>query len=91
MPYASNRARQKTANGAANHAKANAAYRERNRKKLAAHNAISKAILRGKLTPWPVCAVPECEETRVEAHHADYDQPLSVTWLCMFHHKECHR
>ena len=97
MPYAdyqqhlaSNRARQKTPLGAANHAKANHAYRVRNRDKVAAHNAVNKAILRGKLVPWPVCALPECED-KPEAHHPDYERPLDVVWLCSSHHKEVHR
>lgn len=97
MPYADynvhlerNRERQKTARGAANHARANRSYRERNRKKFMAHNLIAKAVLRGKMKPWPMCAVPECCATEVHGHHADYDAPLSVTWLCDPHHKEVH-
>lgn len=27
---------------------------------------------------------------RAEAHHPDYSQPLSVTWLCPQHHKDAH-
>lgn len=94
MPYAnykehlaSNRKRQRTARGAANHARAVQVYRERNRIKHAAQNAISKAIYRGKLVPWPCCAMPNCDETKVEAHHAHYDLKLDVTWLC----GPCHR
>jgi hypothetical protein len=26
-----------------------------------------------------------------EAHHADYSQPLVVSWLCKAHHRELHR
>lgn len=66
-------------------------YREKNRHKLKAHNAINKAILRGKLEAWPVCAVPECDCTKVEAHHAAYSLVLDVTWLCDKHHKEVHQ
>lgn len=44
----------------------------------------------GELVPWPVCAVPECDGTKVHAHHADYDQPLLVTWLCPKHHAYAH-
>ena len=98
MPYAdyqrhleANRERQRTARGAENHKRAVRAYRERNRKKFRAHNAINKAVLRGKIQPWPVCAMPDCLVTKVHGHHADYDAPLSVTWLCDDHHKEAHR
>lgn len=97
MPYADyqlhlekNRERQKTRRGAANHLRANLAYRRRNKKKAVAHNAVAKAILRGKLVPWPCCALPTCMETKVEAHHADYDDQLGVVWLCAPHHKEAH-
>lgn len=29
--------------------------------------------------------------TRVHAHHENYDEPLTVNWLCPKHHKERHR
>lgn len=97
MPYADysvhlekNRDRQKTPRGAQNHARANQAYRQRNLKKSRAHNLIAKAVLRGKMQPWPVCAIPECVSPEVHGHHADYDAPLSVTWLCDSHHKQVH-
>lgn len=97
MPYADyeihlqrNRERQRTPRGAQNHKRAVQAYRERNRAKHAAHNAISKALLRGKITPWPCCVLPECSETKVEAHHPDYDAPLDVIWICGPHHKATH-
>lgn len=98
MPYADyqrhleeNRNRQKTERGAANHARAVRSYRQRNAKKRAAHNAIAKALMFGKIVPWPCCAVPECNVVEVEAHHPDYDAPLDVVWLCNAHHTEVHR
>jgi hypothetical protein len=98
MPYADPaqhraavRAYGQTPQGKAARLRANTAYRSRNARKLAAHNAVSKAILRGKLQAWPVCAVPSCSETEVEAHHPDYDAPLSVVWLCDACHKAAHR
>lgn len=57
--------------------------------KKAAQTAVHNAIRDGRLTPWPVCAVPECSH-KPEAHHPDYDQPLSVVWLCSAHHKQVH-
>ena len=97
MPYADysehlrrNAERQKTERGAANHVRANRAYRQRNAKKRAAHNAVAKALLAGKIVPWPCCALPECSETKVEAHHPDYDAPLDVVWICGPHHKQLH-
>lgn len=32
----------------------------------------------------------QCGASSVEAHHADYSKPLSVTWLCRKHHIELH-
>ncbi len=81
------RAYQKTEDGKARHTAANKAYRQRNKKKLAAHNAIAKAILRKGLIPDP-CFVCGCED--VEGHHPDYDHPLQVVWLCEPHHTEAH-
>ena len=93
MPFANyeeglahRRAYQKTDAGKAAHAAASKAYRQRNKKKLAAHNAVSKAVLRKGLIPHP-CWV--CGE-KAEAHHPDYDRPLDVVWLCQPHHKQAH-
>ena len=93
MPYADpqkglerKREYQKSPMGKMAHASANKAYRQRNKKKLAAHNAVAKAILRKGLEPLP-CLV--CGE-KAQAHHPDYDRPLDVVWLCETHHKEVH-
>lgn len=97
MPYAdyerhlaANRERQKTERGAENHARAVRAYRLRNKSRRAAHNAVAKALLAGKIVPWPCCAMPECSDTKVEAHHPDYSAPLDVVWLCGVDHKAVH-
>lgn len=50
---------------------------------------LGNAVRAGRVTPWPVCALPECND-KPEAHHADYDQPLLVVWLCSAHHKQAH-
>jgi hypothetical protein len=42
---------------------------------------------RGKLVP-TACEV--CGSEKVERHHDDYDQPLSVRYLCRLHHKMFH-
>lgn len=81
----------KTPNGKAAHIAANRRYRQKNRLKLAAHNAVAKAVARGNLVPWPACAVPECACTEeLEAHHPDYSMPLDVIWLCRTHHRQAH-
>lgn len=54
-----------------------------------AHLAVSQAIKSGQLQrqPCEVCG----SVVQVEAHHADYDKPLDVEWLCQTHHKERHK
>ncbi len=72
---------------------ANRKWRLKNGHRIAACNAVNVAIRLGDLEPWPSCAMPECDERKVHAHHASYagDARLAVTWLCVRHHKEIHR
>lgn len=81
---------QRSEAGQERHVAANRAWRNRNPAKAKAQNATRRAVEKGLLVKWPVCAMPECEESRVEAHHYDYSSPLCVTWLCSKHHKEAH-
>lgn len=61
-----------------------------------AQNIVEKAIEKGVLVPRP-CEV--CGENglmrdgrrKVQAHHDDYNKPLSVRWLCQKHHHEWHK
>jgi hypothetical protein len=53
-----------------------------------ANVAVGNAIRDGRLIRQP-CEV--CGETKVEAHHTDYTQPLNVMWLCREHHMQRHR
>lgn len=48
-----------------------------------ARSYLNQYLRRGKIAKLP-CA--ECGAHDVEAHHADYAQPLEVTWLC----RPCH-
>lgn len=64
-------------------------WRDNHPKERSAQVAVGNAVRDGRLIPWPVCAVPTCEEKPV-AHHPDYDQPLQVVWLCQAHHKQTH-
>lgn len=48
------------------------------------------AVLSGRVKPWPVCAIPECNSERPVAHHPNYAEPLDVVWLCQAHHKQAH-
>lgn len=65
-------------------------WRERNPKERAAQVAVGNAVKAGHLLKWPACAMPECTSTKPVAHHADYDRPLDVVWLCQAHHKQAH-
>lgn len=58
-------------------------------KRRAAQVALGNAVRDGRVVPWPVCSVPECD-CKPEAHHPDYDTPLDVVWLCPPHHKQAH-
>lgn len=62
-------------------------YRQENPKRYKCNTAVNNALKRGKLVKLP-CWV--CGRQNVEAHHPDYDAPLSVVWLCAEHHKEIH-
>jgi hypothetical protein len=58
-------------------------------KRRAAQVALGNAVRAGRVVPWPVCAIPECD-CKPEAHHPDYDRPLDVVWLCTAHHRQAH-
>lgn len=57
------------------------------RPKVLARKRVQKQWRLGKLVKQP-CEI--CGETKVEAHHDDYSQPLAVRWLCRPHHREHH-
>lgn len=58
-------------------------YRERNRVRRLARNAIRLGIL--VCEPCRVCGIE-----KVQAHHPDYTKPLTVQWLCTKHHAALH-
>lgn len=66
-----------------------ARWREDHPDRRAAQLALGRAVKSGRVIPWPVCAVPECDK-KPEAHHPDYSLPLQVEWLCSAHHKQVH-
>lgn len=51
-----------------------------------AQGLVQHALRAGRLQKQP-CWV--CGSSAV-AHHADYDRPLDVVWLCQAHHKQAH-
>ena len=58
--------------------------------KYRAHVAVQRALARGELVKQP-CAVCGTTEGRIDAHHDDYSQPLSVRWLCRRDHILFHK
>ena len=70
------------------HVKTSIRWAARNPEKRKAHVAVQRALKAGKLER-KVCEV--CAAQKVEAHHADYTQPLQVVWLCSKHHAELHK
>lgn len=79
----------KTETGKLSHAKSSRQWDARNSDRKAAQTILNNAVRDGRIIPWPVCAVPECDK-KPEAHHPDYSQPLQVVWLCSAHHKQTH-
>lgn len=63
-------------------------WRDNNPKARAAHNAVARAKANGTLIvqPCEVCG----DDYNIHAHHDDYDNPLSVRWLCPLHHVRHH-
>lgn len=56
-------------------------YRESNPKKYKAHTMVGNAVRDGKLIKADCCE--ECgSDFSLNAHHDDYNYPLSVRWLC---------
>jgi predicted DNA-binding protein YlxM (UPF0122 family) len=61
-----------------------------------AHDVVEKAVLRGKIAkkPCEVCGADgrfSDGRSEVQAHHDDYNFPLTVRWLCQKHHHEWHK
>ncbi len=61
--------------------------KEEKRKRNNAKKNVYEAVLSGRIIKTN-CFV--CGEVDVQAHHADYDQPFDVIWLCDYHHREIH-
>ncbi len=76
-----------TEQGKEAHKRAKRKWELNNSKKRQVINQVNNAIKKGNLMKQKMCS--ECGKTgvRIEGHHDDYNQPLSVRWLC----SECHR
>jgi hypothetical protein len=64
---------------------------KRDRQKVYARNAVQRALRSGELVRGGCARAGqdghECRG-RIEAHHADYEKPLEVEWLCSAGHAE---
>jgi len=63
-------------------------WRTEDKRRVACHNAVARAIKAGKLVPEP-CV--RCQSEKSLAHHEDYDKPLDVMWLCQPCHSQRHK
>ena len=63
------------------------AYAVRNPEKIRAKSTIGKEVKSGRMKRLP-CKV--CGTARVDGHHPNYSEQLSVIWLCPSHHKRIH-
>ena len=66
----------------------NRAWRDEDKRRVRAHNAVKRAILKGTLQKRP-CV--RCGNVKSLAHHEDYDKPLDIMWLCQPCHKQRHK
>lgn len=66
-------------------------YYQDHPERLAAHNAVRRALRDGTLVRPAQCPVPGCRSNRnIVAHHEDYSKPLEVEWMCQSCHQTLH-
>ena len=58
--------------------------------KQQANTAVGNAVRRGDLTRPDQCELCADSQSRIEAHHDDYTQQLTVRWLCSICHHRVH-
>ncbi len=63
-------------------------WRSEDKRRMKCHNAVARAILNGRLVRQP-CR--KCSDPNTHAHHADYDKPYQVDWLCASCHSSEHK
>lgn len=80
--------RAKSPKRAAATVKTSKAWRQKDPRFTAAHNAVARAIRRGDLVRSPC---EKCGREKAFAHHESYDKKLDVVWLCQPCHKNRHK
>jgi len=63
------------------------AWRQADKRRMSAHNAVFRAVKAGKLIRMNC---ERCDAVKTYAHHEDYDKRLEVMWLCQPCHKKRH-
>ncbi len=63
-------------------------WNKENPVKKGAQNKVAMAITSGALVAG---CCEDCGETKAQAHHDDYSKPLTVRWLCAYHHSQWHK
>lgn len=53
--------------------------------KKSARAYVYRNLRSGKISKEP-CQI--CGDIKTEAHHSDYEKPLSIEWLCRKHHRQ---
>jgi len=76
--------------GKAMHCRANKRHRDKNPKQGVCHHALSGAIAAGKVIRPTVCSACGQSNGVIHGHHADYNSPYDVVWLCALCHKHLH-
>lgn len=64
------------------------AWINKNPAKRRAQNAVNNAVRDGKLFRQ---SCEKCDSMKVHGHHADYNRPLEVRWLCAACHTKEHK
>ena len=70
------------------HHRISALWRQADRRRMSAHNAVSRAIKKGILVRQPC---EKCGSKKSLGHHESYDNKLDVKWLCQPCHKARHK
>jgi uncharacterized LabA/DUF88 family protein len=64
-------------------------WRKNNKEKIKVSQRVRYAIKKGLITKPLQCSI--CgRESRIHAHHEDYEKPLDVIWVCASCHKKIH-
>lgn len=63
-------------------------WRQEDRRRMSAHNAVTRAVRKGDLVRNPC---ERCGSVYSLGHHENYDKKLDVIWLCQPCHKKRHK